>query len=175
MSQVDQWYIVRTNPQCENRAVRSLTEAGFDAYTPILRKPIIHHRTKKRIVREFPLMRGYIFLGMGGPQRHWGFVRKCDGVKSILGIDGRPLAIDTADVEAFRSRELAGEWDGEKKRKTRTHGFFKDQEVFIKNGPFTGFVAHVVDPRGLKAIRAVLSIFGRATEMTIPCDYLEAA
>lgn len=172
---MSEWFIVRTNPQCENKAVRSLMESGFEAYAPVIRKEVVHHRSKKKLVREFPLLRGYVFLGMAGPIRHWGFVRKCDGVKSVLGIDGRPLAIATNDVEAFRSRELAGEWDATAKKKVRAHCFVNGQKLRVKDGPFTSFIAEVVDARGQKAVRAIIDLFGRATEMEIPSDYLEAA
>lgn len=170
------WYVVHCNPRCEQRAKESLSEAGFSTYLPVGRKLIVHHRSKKEIEREFPLLVGYLFVAVPRNARHWGYIRVCDGVKGVLGINGLPLPVPACQVEAIHEAQFLGRFDDTRKRKKRSkHGFRRNQRVRIANGPFSGFVAMVHDPRGLEQIKVMAELFGRMTEVTVPVDGIELA
>ena len=56
------WYVVRTNIKCEKRALSALTAAGYEAYLPLMRRDVVHHRTKKVITKELVLFNRYLFV-----------------------------------------------------------------------------------------------------------------
>jgi len=89
----------------------SLTEKGFAAYTPRIYSVRLHHRTKAEIERFSPLMIGYVFVGMEDNAQHFGFARKCDGVKAFLGVNGRPLSISPKAIEPLFAAEFRGEFN----------------------------------------------------------------
>jgi transcription antitermination factor NusG len=180
-----QWFVVRTNPRCERRAKASLADAGFETYAPTGRRGIIHHRTKKLIVKEYPILVGYIFLVMPADRRlqHFGFVRACDGVHSVLGLQAqvggapRYLPIPASVVDKLHDEEFRGSFDDTRqvaaKRKTRAHGFAEDDAVRVTAGPFSDFTATVCDARGQEQIKVLVEIFGRLTEVSVPVDAIE--
>jgi transcription antitermination factor NusG len=170
------WFVVRTNPRCEARAMATLGEAGFETFFPTGKKLVIRHRTKKAVECDFPLLVGYLFLAMpSSPRlRHWGVVRECHGVRGVLGHAGTPVAVSANEVDALRTAEAEGRLRFHAARSRPPHGFDKDQQARITLGPFTGFVGQVADASSLKAIRLLISLFGRLTEVSVPVDGLEA-
>jgi len=182
------WYVLRTNPKCEQRAQASLAEIGFGTFAPRIGKTVIHHRSKKEVRREFPLFVGYIFIAMQGPH-HWGYVRNCDGVKAVLGDgDGTPIPIPAQEVEEFHQAFFCGEFDDHrhvqerrrrKARKVFTHG----QEVMITSGPLSGHKATVnsahgaslPNPKARSRVQVMAQMLSGLVEMSVPSGYLEAA
>jgi transcription antitermination factor NusG len=93
----DNWYIVQCNPNCERKAVAEIRRAGFRAHMPRLARVRRHHRTKQPIICRRPLLVGYIFMRFPGAV-NWYALRKCQGVKGVLYIDGRPYEMARAHV-----------------------------------------------------------------------------
>ncbi|WP_185982992.1 transcription termination/antitermination protein NusG [Aureimonas mangrovi] len=173
-----EWYAVRTNPQCEGRALATLGEKGFDAWLPMGRKVIVHHRSKKEIERTFPLLVGYIFLAMPADptMRHWGVVRECQGVKAVLGVEGAPQALPFAEVDALRLAEVEERLRFASVRRRQAMGveaFKAGEDVRIVVGPFSGFIGQVVDAASRRAIRLLISVFGGMNEVCVPVDAIE--
>jgi transcription antitermination factor NusG len=83
----ENWYIVQCNPNCERKAVAEIRRAGFRAHMPRLATVRRHHRTGDPIIKRRPLLVGYIFVRFPGPV-NWYALRKCQGVKGVLYIDG---------------------------------------------------------------------------------------
>lgn len=115
MGQIDMWFIVQTNPNCERKAAREMRRRGFGVHIPraaIVRR---HHRTGKPIMKRRPLMTGYVFLRFKGPE-NWYVLRQCQGVKGVLYLDGRPFRI-AADkvVDIIRAQRDMSYDDGQTK------------------------------------------------------------
>ncbi len=155
----------------------TLAAKGFDTFLPKGRKTLIHHRSKRVIEREFPLMVGYLFLAMpvDATQQHWGVARTCDGVHGILGMGDRYVPVPEREVMVLMDAEADGRLRFEAaKRNKGQHSFVDGMEARIALGPFTGFVGQVVDASCRKAIRLLISIFGGLSEVVVPVDELEA-
>lgn len=166
------WFVARTNPRCEDRALATLGAAGFDAFLPKGKREIIHHRTKAKIERTFPLMVGYVFLAMPTllGARHWGRVRECHGVQAVLGVNGCPLALPGREVEALRLAEAE-----DRIRFQRAHWMPSvGAQVRIMGGPFTTFAGEVVDAEVQSTIVLLINLFNRLVHVTVPVDELEA-
>jgi hypothetical protein len=191
------WYVARLKPgasreapvrvaapveRCsETIAERSLRDAGFEVYFPRMRKEIVHHRTKKRIVRSFPLFTGYAFVNAFsmGPVR----ATECDGIAEIMGvkIDGRPWPVSAALVERFRTAEqnevfddtqsarIRREEEGRTQRETTMMRFPQGAVVKIENPKHLlhGFHASVVSVTGRGLVRVMIeAIHGVRTVST---------
>jgi len=182
------WYVLRTNPKCEQRAQASLAEIGFGTFAPRIGKTVIHHRSKKEVRRDFPLFVGYIFIAMQGPH-HWGFVRNCNGVKGVLGDgEGRPVEVCAKEVERLHKLAFKGEFDDyrdvqERRRRKKRRVFEHGQEVMINRGSLAGIsatvnVAHGMSSPNAKArtrVQIMAKMLSGLVEISVPASYLEAA
>lgn len=103
------WFCAITNPNCQRRAELELYSLGFRTFTPKHRKWISHARVRKAVER--PLMGRYLFVEVDEPRQSFHSVRSVNGVESLVANMGKPCRIPTRFVEAFRMRQMAGEWD----------------------------------------------------------------
>jgi transcriptional antiterminator RfaH len=168
------WYVVRTNPQCEDRAQASLEAAGFISFLPKMRKETRHPRTKVWRVRAYPLMTRYLFLGMSTGQEHWGHVRGCDGVECVLGVNGLPVRVPSRDVEALIDAQAKGRFD-QMRRSSVKRPYRLQEPVMMTEGPFQGFHGNVNDYHGKRMIEVMIAIFGRLTPVTVDMSAVRAA
>jgi transcription antitermination factor NusG len=164
---------------------RSLHDEGFTAYLPRMRKEIRHHRTKKLVVRRFPLMPGYVFVSGGASEPNWMRLRSCDGISGVLSLDGRPWPIPAAQVEALKQAEddlvfddtrearLKRGQDGKNRRETTALHFPEGTAIMLTEGPFSGLPGVVVGVSGGGLIRAIVEVFRQKTPMEIPAEWVE--
>ncbi|CTQ53558.1 transcriptional activator RfaH [Roseibium album] len=82
------WIVVRTNPNCEQRALESLTAAGLLAWLPMVPMVRKNSRTKNEFDRSRPMCTRYLFVGLDRSARQsTGDVVVCDGVEAVLSFD----------------------------------------------------------------------------------------
>lgn len=157
-----------------------------------MRKEIRDHRTKKIIIRKFPLFAGYAFVGVPSMGSDFYSLAQCTAVVSILGINGEPAIIPAATIEQFRAAEADMKFDDTKgaRIKRRQEGrtmletikmhFPEGLQVRVKGDrfddhPFAGFHGHVVGVTGRGMVNVMIGIFGRLTPVEIKAVDLEAA
>jgi len=92
---------------------RSLHDAGISFYLPFEHKTIVHPRTKKKIVRDFPLMPGYGFVEN---VTNFEALRQCDGVTDVIKSAGRPVPIRATLVSEVMDAEAAVNAEHERKQ-----------------------------------------------------------
>lgn len=167
------WFVARTNPRCEDRALATLGAAGFDAFLPKGKREIIHHRTKAKIERTFPLMVGYVFLAMPTllGARHWGRVRECHGVQAVLGVNGCPMALPGREVEALRLAEAQDRLRFQRAQQV----FGKGNQVRITTGPFQSFMGEVVDAEVNGAVVLLINFLNGLVHVSVSVDDLDFA
>lgn len=109
----DHWFIVQTNPNCERKAVAEMRRAGFRAHMPRLATVRRHHRTGEPIIKRRPLMTGYVFMRFPG-EVNWYALRKCQGVKGVLYVDGAAYHLPREYVASImRSQRAMVHEDGQ--------------------------------------------------------------
>jgi hypothetical protein len=105
------WFCIRLKPQAQRPAKQdprvtniefSLRQEGFEYYMPIERREIIHHRTKRPIDKQYPLIPGYAFVCDVGD---WLRLNQCDFVAGVLGVRGTPMPIMPTVIDAVRDAE----------------------------------------------------------------------
>lgn len=163
---------------------RSLTDGGFAFYLPFENKTIIHHRTKKKIERRFPLMPGYGFVeGV----TNFEALRQCDGVMDVIKSAGAPVPIPATEVRDIAQAEHAVNAEHERKeanRKARealgtraalSNAFPVNTTVRVKQGHLLAGESFVVDAATGRA--TIKGIIGRLNNMSVEIDavHLEAA
>lgn len=90
IGQETSWFIVQTNPQCDERATLAIERLGFAAMSLSWRQDVWRRRSRQwvRITRR--LFPRYLFVGFDVRHPPFGAVRRCDGVERFLGVDGKP-------------------------------------------------------------------------------------
>ncbi|RVD31435.1 transcription termination/antitermination NusG family protein [Mesorhizobium sp. M4B.F.Ca.ET.017.02.2.1] len=162
------WVVVRSKPQMERVAEEEMTKRGMTAYCPTYRYEFKHHRNKKWIIREWPLLRGYLFLR--ADTIDWYKLTRCKAVQAILrSVGGEPIGLAPSVIEEIRARQVAGDFD-----MLRVHGAVVKAGLPVKvlEGPLAGLESVVETVRNGKAASILVSIFGRQVETTVPLENL---
>jgi transcriptional antiterminator RfaH len=98
------WFVVRTQPRAEEKAVRHLGNQGFAAYLPRYRRRIRHARRNQIVLR--PLFPGYLFVELDPARCRWRSINGTIGVHEILTNGDMPLAVPETIIAEIKSREL---------------------------------------------------------------------
>lgn len=195
------WYVVRLAPgatrNAKNRPWREakdgetafeleMEEEGIGAYLPKLRREIIHHRTKKKIVKSFALFTGYGFVSVANDSR-WPDLRACETIGGVLGVNGRPWAVSGDLVNRLRAAETGMEFDdtraarilrkqeGRTKRETTAMQFPEGSSVDIVSGTFAGYHGMVRGVTGKGLVVVMLQMFGGLVPVERAAEELAAA
>lgn len=179
-----QWFVVESNPQCEVRAEQSMLKAGYAVYLPRRKVQKTHKRTNKPIVRVFPLMRGYLFVEQPYAA-DWFTLRRCDGVKQVLGSREAPIAIPASVVSTMRTDEENLAFDdtdeakifrGEMERNAKLEllrRFPQGVPVEAVGGLFEGRLGTVDTVTANGHVRVLLDILGGMTPVEFPSEELQ--
>lgn len=100
------WYILITEPGCEEKAVRAMTARGLEPYLPIFYKRVPAGRGKMRDAAR-PLFPCYTFLPVSSVVDGFGNVTRIPGVFDFMRVgDARRFAtLSDAAIDAIRERE----------------------------------------------------------------------
>lgn len=162
------WYIIQTNPNCERKAVGEIRRAGFRAHMPRLAKMRRHHRTKQPIIKRRPLMTGYIFVRFPEAE-NWYALRKCQGVKGVLYVDGRPFKLPRDHVAAIMRAQRSMRYEDGETRSTRRklRAGYRDVGAAVRASKLDSFRygRHFTAPltHGERILARVLSVTKKGT------------
>lgn len=185
------WFVIRTNIKSEGKAERNLAAAGFRTYAPWQKFERLNRRKRVWIQHEMRLAPRYLFLEADMPVEDipWYVVRACEGVESVLGINGTPHRLSAAEVASLddiRNAEADYAFDetragklhrreiGKTKKETTRMKFPVGSKVRISDGPFTSFNGEVTNVNGRGHIMVLASIFGRMTPVELDVEQVEA-
>lgn len=187
------WYVIRTNIKAEDKAERNLRSAGFSTYAPWQRFERYNRRKNVHIIRELRLTPRYLFLDVGDIRRDstpWGVIRGCEGVESVLGVNGLPMPLSPREeraLAAIRDAEEQHVFDetregklyrreiGKNKRETTRMKFPVGSKVRINEGPFATFAGEVTNVTGRGYIEVITMMFGRLTPVEVEPSQVEQA
>ncbi len=185
------WFVVRTNIKGEAKAERNLREAGFRTYAPWQKFERLNRRKRVWIQHEMRLAPRYLFLEADMPVEDipWYVVRACEGVESVLGINGTPHRLSAAEVASLddiRNAEADYAFDetragklhrreiGKTKKETTRMKFPVGSKVRISDGPFTSFNGEITNVNGRGHLMVMTEIFGRLTPVELESGQVEA-
>jgi transcriptional antiterminator RfaH len=128
------WYVVSTKVNREKHVERNIAHAGIECYLPLLKERTI---VRNQIITTInPLFPGYMFVRIDLAQ-HYRTVNYARGVRKIVGFGSRPVEVDSAMINAMRSRVTSSETDMVQRPEKLGHG----QRVHIQGGPLSGLEA----------------------------------
>lgn len=179
------WYVVIVEHQQESRARSEMAARGLVPYFPVTPRRERHGRGATRTAWR-PMLGPYAFVRCMPCQ--WSLVCGARGVRRFLGQEGVPQSIDghcldvirlieAEDAETERVRalmEAAASAARAKGRSGIVWDYSDGERVRIKNGPFSGFYAHLraaVDVHD--RIRAVMDIFGHESPVELSAFDIE--
>lgn len=176
------YLILRSATRQEPKAVRSLKEAGYNAYCP--ERTVRDHLARdKTATRQMSLFPGYLFVEKDdryGDLCGQVFDQGLSGVHAFLWVHGshqkRPATVPGRLVDELRAAQEAGAFDDSKpKPKWRPK---KGQRVQIAQGPFSGFSGEVMEVIGAKGdarVRVLMEMFGRSSPAEFKAEQVRAA
>lgn len=158
------WYVVRTQPHAETKAIFHLERQAFRIFCPRIAKTVRHARKTSQVMK--PLFPGYIFLSMDAGNARWRSVNGTCGVLNILMLGEMPHPVPLGVVESLMARigdDGAIAW-----RPSLRVG----QPVRIASGAledFAGTLEHL-DSQG--RVRVLLDIMGRGVSVQLHASVL---
>lgn len=176
VSRAQPWALLKVTAQQERYVVEALNELGVPAYAPKHITAAKH--AKRKATRTRALIPGYVFAQVSDDDSIDAAL-SVRGVREIMCREGRVRAVRAIDVgslvlaEAFHLFDETWERPPIKGRRY-SHRWQKDETVRIDGGPFDGFIAQVLRTHNRNRIDVLLSLFGRATEISVKSKELRA-
>jgi len=163
-----EWYIARTQPRAEERAVWHLNNQGFEAYLPRYRKEIRHARRTEMVMR--PLFPGYVFVLVNTKHQGLHVINSTIGVISLVQFGAMPRSISSSVVDGIRARE-----DSTGIINLSTNGLKKGDCVRVREGAFADCTALLDQVSDQKRVYLLLDLMGREVRVSVPMENLAKA
>jgi transcription antitermination factor NusG len=166
------WFALYVAPRAEERVTSRLLGNGMEAFCPFqavrLRRKLSNGRTALAWEKR-PLFPRYVFV----KSRDFLFLTRLQGITSIVGIAGLPIAIPEAVIEFCKSRSqepidlTALSWKAE-----------IGQEVLVasESSPFYGLVGKIAGLTRLVSRQEVdiwLNMFGASRVVRVPASVID--
>lgn len=163
----DRWYVVHTQPACEERASLHLANQGYTVFYPRFHKTVRHARkTTSKLAALFP---GYLFVRLAPSRDRWRSINGTRGVIRLLTWGDKPQPAPVGVVEDLQTR-------------TDSHGALVlmpplcvGQRVRIAEGPFANLVGTLQRLDGADRVQVLLDILGRSVPATLQGTMLDPA
>jgi transcriptional antiterminator RfaH len=162
------WFVVRTQPRAEEKAVRHLGNQGFAAYLPRYRRRIRHARRNQIVLR--PLFPGYLFVELDPARCRWRSINGTIGVHEILTNGDMPLAVPETIIAEIKSRE-----DETGAVKLAPPSFRRGQAVRLIEGQLAELSGLFEEMRDENRIVLLVSLLWRKVRMQVPAAVVAAA
>jgi transcriptional antiterminator RfaH len=153
------WYVLKTKPRQEGRAVTHLQNQSITTYCPWL--------IRKDGSRE-PLFTSYLFVRFDSPET---FAESFVKVRSTRGVQ---QFVRYGDCWARAEQDLIDQLQYRENGFRAVPLFKRDQEVMIKDGPFKGLEAVYLCADGEQRAMVMLTILNRKTAIKIEEKLLKA-
>lgn len=165
-----EWYVAESVGRCPIRIEADMKAHDIEAWCPVenrkVRRPRTHHYRRA----DVPVFERYLFVRVPPAESCWLAIETFDGVAGLLGVNGRPQAIDEKivnDVRMFLGLT-------KKQRRLLCDVVQVGDRIKIKGGSFDGFPADVLAVDGNRGLVDIeVSIFGRMTPVTLGLDQIK--
>jgi transcriptional antiterminator RfaH len=129
------WFVVRTKPRQEIRALHNLENQRIQAYLPML--TISKLRRGKRVVSEEAMFPGYLFVKLDQTLENIHKIKNTFGVLHLLRFGQKLAEVSDAliaDIQQLNAKQTI----------TVKSAPAPGDRVIINDGPFKGFLAEVI-------------------------------
>ena len=150
------WYVLKSRPRQEQRAITHLENQGFSVYCPWL--------TRKDGRRE-PLFSGYLFVYLEQFAESFSKIRSTRGVQALVKYGEWWATAEDDLIEYLKFNEVGCR---------NVPPFRREQEVIITDGPFKGIEAVYLCPNGEQRAMVLLTILNRRQTLVVEEKLLKA-
>lgn len=163
------WYVARTKPQSERKALSNLLQQGFNAYMPRYLKRRSHARRVDWVAA--PLFPRYLFVRFDAAVVRWRAISSTIGVDRLICVEERPLAVPDGVVEDIRARESVegyvplGGW----------RRFERGERVKILTGAMADLIGRFDCVSDEERVFVLLDMLGRQVRVRVAPDSLVPA
>lgn len=163
------WFVVRTQPNGEFKALAHILRQGFDAYLPRYLKRRRHARKTDTVQK--PLFPGYLFVGMDLERARWRALNSTIGVSELICHSGLPAPVPDEVIDDIRRHEdesgnvLLGE----------RAGLRKGDKVRITDGAMADHIGIFEAPSDQHRVFLLLELLGRQVRVKMPLNVLAPA
>ena len=167
------------NTEPEPLLQEMLRREGFATFLPVrqeFRKPHRFAKVRDKVERRYPLLPGYLFIGMSASTPSWYGIFRFDMVGGVLGRDGIPAVISARDISNLAGRSMSGAFKapGAHQHMQTYREFQVGDMAEFGDGPMAGTPIKVIDIDGASAtIRHMF--FGSEREVVVSLENLVAA
>lgn len=177
------WYVIKTRPKGERKAVDELHKAGIDAYCPEYKIERFNRRRKVKILTVLCHFPRYVFAQLEG--RDFGAIRSCNSIIDVLpGYPLNPQPVRASAVDALREAQAKHVFDdtdegrrfrGETVKNTlkAMRKWLKGKRVRITDGPFTSYAGEVEAVHSLERLTVSIALLGRETPVELEAGQIE--
>jgi transcriptional antiterminator RfaH len=163
-----EWFVVRTQPRTEEKAVRHLSNQGFATYLPRYRRRIRHARQNKIVLR--PLFPSYLFVSLDPDRCRWRSINGTIGVREIVTNGLTPIPVHKQVIEEIRARE-----DQTGAVRLSPPAFRRGQIVRMLDGPLADLSALFEEMRDEDRAVLLVSLLGRKVRLQVAAADIAAA
>ncbi len=158
------WYAAYTKSRSEKKVLERLTQSGFKAYLPILRK---RHKWSDRLKWvEEPLIKSYIFINVN--ERDYYDAINTPGLVCYVTFEGKAAPIPDSQIEILKIL-LHEDVDIE----VNNERFAAGEKIIVVSGTLVGMQGEMVEYRGRKRVLVRLGETGTNILVTIELDKIE--
>lgn len=162
------WFVAKTKPGAEIRALQHLERQKFAVYLPRYLRRVSHARRVSWQPR--PLFPSYLFVATSAEQLRWRAINSTIGVSHLISDERGPLPVPSGVVDDIRRSEdekglvLAG----------RRLPFERGEEVQIMSGPFADHVGWFECATDDERVVILLDLLGRQIKARVNLDAITA-
>ena len=158
------WFVARTQPHLEARALANLENQGFPVFCPRFRKSRRHARRVDCAL--VPLFPSYVFVRLDLARNRWRCVKSTRGVADLIMRGEMPQAVAPGIVESLQKRtRLDGTLD-------LTPRLEIGRPVRVAYGPFADLVGTLEQLDSAGRVRVLLDLLGRSVPIVLSGDGL---
>lgn len=167
------WFIIEVKTGKEDVARMVCRAKGFGTCLPMRR---VKYRTRRqemgRTVRSFPVLSGYLFIGMSRDTPGWPELMEPGFMLGVVGISDMPYRLDKCVIDRFLQRYESAYYQRSALSDLPVLPDFKvGDHVKVLAGPFEG---HVIPVKKMKQQQAVVvaRVLGKDCEIAMRLDDL---
>ncbi len=166
---MNRWFVVRTHPHGEFKALANILRQGFGAYLPRYLKRRRHARKTDTV--QSPLFPGYLFVEMDPDQARWRALNSTIGVSELICQNGLPTPLPERVIDNIREREneqgyvILG----------RQSDLRPGDKVRITDGAMADHVGIFEAPSDQHRVFLLLDLLGRRLRVRMPVSALAPA
>ena len=160
-----EWFILQFKPNAHRKAVRNLTQQGFETFLPLT--DTTSRKASRFVNATRPLFPGYMFITFNKTDIEWHKINNTYGVSRLITFNSTLKSIPTTLVDNLMLRcDLSGELLPVKNLK-------KGNQVKILKGSFASFIATIEKYETDQRIWILMDLMGRTTKIQAPLNALQ--